>query len=459
MDNPIIRLGYYEKSAELIQYAGDGHIVLVAPTRSGKGRDLLIPSLLTYRGSCVVVDPKGQLCAVTRKQREKFGRVVILNPFRILEKELGPSARYNPMDTLDPESLGFSADCDAMAEAIISMESSRESYWPESAQILTSGVIMRLASDPSYAGRRHLAFMRDRITKNPYRFAAEVSEIAAAAERDGADLDPVVSLVHERLARFGEPGAHMNKEVAGIVNTANTQTRFLGIRAIAESMSASDFSFRDMKREPTTIYLVLPTRYLITASKWFRLVMASALNDLLREPEPDEDVPVLAIIDECYQLGTLNILRDAMSLAAGYGLQLFIVYQDLNQIRERFGETHETLLANSDVQIYFAPRDNTTAEYISKLGGEREVRVRQESLREISQQEAEGGYSGVNLSWSRTPRPLLLPHEIRALPPDQFLMFADGQLMRGVRHDYRATPNLRGLYSPDPYHRPRRPRS
>jgi type IV secretion system protein VirD4 len=458
VDNPIIRLGYYEKSGELIEYQGDGHIDLIAPTRSGKGRDLLIPTLLTYPASCLIIDPKGQLCAVTRKQREKFGRVLVLNPFNILPDELGPSVRYNPMATLDPDSIGFGADCDAMAEAIVTYDGKGESHWPESAQILISGIVMRLASDPDYATRRNLAFMRDRVTKNPYRFAAEVCEIANAAERDGGDLDPVVGLVHERLARFGAPDAHLNKEVGSIVSTANTQTRFLGNRAIAESVSGSDFLFRDLKREPMTIYLVLPTRYLITASKWFRLVMASALSELLQEPEPGEDVPVLAVVDECYQLGTLNILRDAMSLAAGYGLQLFCVFQDLNQIKERYGETYQTFLANADVQLYFAPRETPTAEYLSKLSGLREVRVRQESLREISQKEAEGGYSGVNLSWSRTKEPLLHPHEIMKLPGDQFLMFADGQMLRCARRDYRSTEDLRGLYSPDPYHRRRAPR-
>jgi type IV secretion system protein VirD4 len=458
MDNPIIRLGYYQESGERIKYAGDGHITLTAPTRSGKARDLLIEALLTYPSSCLVIDPKGQLCAVTRKQREKFGRVLVLNPFKILPKELGPSVPYNPMDTLDPASLGFSADCDAMAEAIVTSDGKGESHWPDSAKILLSGIIMRLASDPGYASHRNLAFMRARITKNPYRFAAEVCAQAEAAEREGRDLDPVIGLVHERLARFGAPDAHLNKEVGSIISTANTQTSFLGNRAIAESVSGSGFRFRDMKREPMTVFLVLPTRYLITASKWFRVVFASALYELLQEPEPGEDVPVLAIVDEAYQLGTLNILRDAMALAAGYGLQLFCVWQDINQIKERYGDTYETMLANSDVQLYFAPRETTSAKFLSELSGLREVRVRQEALREISQQEAQGGFSGVNLSWSRTKEPLLHPHETMRLPGDEFLMFADGQMLRCKRRDYRATKDLQGLYSPDPYHRPRRPR-
>jgi type IV secretion system protein VirD4 len=474
VDKPILRLGYYKQSGELVKYAGDGHIVLVAPTRSGKGRDLLVPALLTYparadgtpatgrhenmRGSCLVIDPKGQLCAVTRKQREKFGRVVVLNPYNILPNELGPSVGYNPMDTLDPSSIGFAADCDSLAEAIITYDGKGESHWPDSARQLVSGVIMRLASDPSYANRRNLAFMRDRVTKNPYRFAAEVCALAETAEREGRMLDDTVSLAHERLARFGAPDAHLNKEINGIISTANTQTAFLGVRAIAGSVSRSDFRFRDMKREPMTVYLVLPTRYLVTSAKWFRLVLASALTELLQEPEEDEDVPVLAVIDECYQLGTLNILRDAMSLAAGYGLQLLCVFQDLNQIRERYGETFQTFLANSDVQLYFAPRETTSAEYLSKLSGEEEVRVRSESLREISQQEAQGGYSGINLSWSRITKPLLRPHEVMMVPGDEFLMFADGKMSRFRRQDYRKTPDLEGLYNPDPYHRARRPR-
>jgi type IV secretion system protein VirD4 len=453
IERPIIRLGYYKESGERIKYVGDGHLTLTAPTRSGKARDLLIEILLTYPSSCLVIDPKGQLCAVTRKQREKFGRVLVLNPFGIMQSELGPSVGYNAMNILDPTSIGFSADCDAMAESIVTTEGKGEPHWPDSAKILISGIIMRLASDPGYANRRSLAFMRDRVTKNPYRFAAEVYELAAAAEREGRELDPVISLVHERLARFGEPDAHLNKEVVSIVSTANTQTAFLGNRAVAQSLSRSDFLFRDMKREPMTVYLVLPTRYLITASKWFRVVFASALYELLQEPEPGEDVPVLAVVDETYKLGTLELLRDAMGLAAGYGLQLFCVWQDINQIKQRYGETYETMLANSDVQLYYAPREVTSAKFLSELSGLREVRVRDESLREISRKEAQDGFSGLNLSWSRTKEPLLHPHEVMKVPDDEFLMFSDGQMMRCKRLDYRLTKDLQGLYSPDPYHR------
>lgn len=104
--------------------SGEGHLFLSAPPRSGKARDILIPALLqSGQGSCIVIDPKGQLAAVTGPQRARMGhRVVVLNPFNILPREIGKSARFNPMAALDPSSDTFSADCDNIADSIVTHE-------------------------------------------------------------------------------------------------------------------------------------------------------------------------------------------------------------------------------------------------------------------------------------------------------------------------------------------------
>jgi type IV secretion system protein VirD4 len=450
-------------------------MMLVAPTRTGKGRDILIPCLLTFRGSCIVIDPKGQLAAVTKRQRAKFGPVFVLNPFNILPDRLGNQspdrkepACYNPEDLLDPASDAFTADSDTIAEAIVTHDGKGESHWPDSARQLVSGFQMRLASDPGYAHLKNLAFVRDRVTKNPYRFAREVREVVEAAEKAGKDVDPIVSLVYERLARFAEADAHMNKEISSIISTANTQTAFLSIKAIANSLSHSDLRFRQLKREPTTVYIILPQRYLKAASKWFRVIIQSALHELLQEPGDGEDIPTLAVLDEFTQLGHLQAIEDAMALAAGFGLQLFLVAQDVNKLQETY-PSYKTLLANADVQLFYAPREIDTAKLLSDLSGEKEVVVPSEQVRELSQKEAADGFTGLSLSWARTTVPLLRPHEIMQLAPAQnpvpadskpqkrerYLRFVDGRMLPCVRLPYYDTKDLEGLYDADPYHRTR----
>src|SRR5207237_218334 len=78
-----IRIGF-SQSGQVLRYPGAGHLITIAPTRMGKGRDILIPALLEWNQSCIVIDPKGELAAVTGHYRKRFGEVLILNPFAIL---------------------------------------------------------------------------------------------------------------------------------------------------------------------------------------------------------------------------------------------------------------------------------------------------------------------------------------------------------------------------------------
>ena len=94
---------------------------------------------------------------------------------------------------------------------------------------------------------------------------------------------------------------------------------------------------------------------------------------------------MLAILDEFAQLGHLKAIENAMGLAAGYGLQLWPILQDLTQLKRDYGESWETFLANAGIQQFFAPRENTTAEYVSKLCGQTTVTTTSESCRQSSE--------------------------------------------------------------------------
>jgi hypothetical protein len=97
--------------------------------------------------------------------------------------------------------------------------------------------------------------------------------------------------------------------VTAVETTEAISRLFIGSRAIANNLSASDFRFRDLRRQPTTVYIILPTRHLSNSGKWFRLLIASALNDLLIEEE--KGTPCLCVLDEFAQLGNLKLIEDA----------------------------------------------------------------------------------------------------------------------------------------------------
>src|ERR1022692_3981036 len=161
-----VRIGYWDRSfSKVLRYPGDaGHIVTIAPTGSGKGRDVLIPALLDEASkniSGLIIDPKGQLASVTGPQAARMGeRVIILNPFKIWPDCIGPGAErfrgleklcdfnatYNPMATLDPSSDSFVPDAEGLGHGIV-YQQDKADHWNESARDLITGLIMWAAAD------------------------------------------------------------------------------------------------------------------------------------------------------------------------------------------------------------------------------------------------------------------------------------------------------------------------
>jgi type IV secretion system protein VirD4 len=446
LGNKGIRLGYYkapedrsEGWGQVIRYDGDAHLITVAPTRSGKGRDVLIPALLEYSGSCIVIDPKGQLAAVTKAQRERMGqRVIVLNPFNLLPDELGPTAQYNPMVSLDPQADSFGADCDTLADAIVTNDNRGENHWSDSARQLVSGIMMHLAAhEPT--DDKHLPMMR-KIVTGPTSGLRWFVKTAMKADAEG--------FIAAKLARFEDVNEE-SRELLGIISTANTQTGFIGNKAIAESLRGSDFRFRDLKNTPTTVYLVLPAKYIESCGKWFRLVIASALADLWSETRGV--VPVLAILDEFAQLGRLQAIENAMGLAAGFGLQLWPVLQDLTQLKEHYHDRWETFLGAAAVRQFFAPREQFTADYISKMCGVKTVVTQGQSVQhaaELLEKDRTGA------SWGQQSQPLLHPHNVSSLGPQECLILGpQNTVIDAFRKPYRTELEFESLYSADPYHK------
>ena len=163
-------------------------------------------------------------------------------------------------------------------------------------------------------------------------------------------------MIGGRLGRFATDKAAENRELVSIVSTAITQVNFMGNRAIANSLNPKEggpvLRFADIRNKPSTVFLILPIRYLVACAKWFRLVIAAAMADLLQEKRGP--VPVLGMFDEFAQLGAMKIMSDIMGIGRGYGLRIWPVLQDLNELKELYPERWETFLSNAGAQIFFA---------------------------------------------------------------------------------------------------------
>jgi len=430
-------------TGEAVNFTGDEHVLLIGPTRSGKGRAILAPNLiLDTSRSALVVDPKGELAGWTAKHRKAAGHEIIyLDPFRELAKddrlntEAGRviSHGFNPLRFLDPKSDYFLDDVMGTTEAIVQVGETKEPHWAESAQDFVAGLIMQeVAAKGKKASYRHI---RELIGKTDAHIGIYCDEFCKT---------PLHSMIPNKLNRFvplSDSNSEGNRELSSIISNARTQTRFLDSVLISEDLSKGDdekgtlFDFGDMKRKLMTVYLVIPPAYLITHAKWLRLIIDAAIRSLQRVPKKESPHDVLFMLDEFAQYGRLNSIETSIALNAGYGIKIFAVIQSLAQLQHLYRDNWETIVSGG-VIASFAPRDVVTSEYLSKMSGQEYVKIKGESL----------SRDGFSESVSKQLQPVLMPHEIRRMARGRMILFVpanEGQRMWRCRApDFSKLPEI-----------------
>ena len=435
-----IRLGYWDRSCtETLYYPGDSHLMLTAPSGKGKFRDVLAALGMLWPGSLVWIDPKLQAAAVLGRHIAKTHDVQIQNPFNILPEFVGkfPHAGLNVMDTLDPALPSYTTDCEVVGDGIVVEDShGPDSHFSLAAKDGWAGIIAALAKH-GRPKERNLTVARRIIC------GAEFFEFCRTIVANTDD-----DFIRQKLGRFTPPKIEENREILSILSTMITQSSFLGNKAIADNLMESTFRWRDFKKRPTCLFLGVPARYLGPGSRWFRLVVASAMNELLHE---ERGIPLLIVLDEFAQLGRLKVIENAMALGRGYGVRLMPILQDLNQLKGIYGQSWETFLANAGCRIFFGPQDKFTSDYLSSMCGNMEARGVSKSMGERLD-----GTPSVNLGYTQHRRPFLTPEEVRELPGDEMLVLGDGipGVIRAGRRPYYLCPELKGMHDPDPYHFP-----
>lgn len=434
-----IRLGYLrnpnvtqrEKEAEEglrrpIHYTGQRHLLTVAPTRAGKGVSTIIPNLLTYPGSAIIIDPKGENAGITYVRRASIGRAFVLDPWGITGK---PVAKFNPLDLLTADSPTLIEDALLIADALVVHEGGDSSFWSDEARALIMGFLLHIATSPSEAETRTLGRLRDILTSTP----DELAEIGMAmAESD----HPVVVSSAARLVSKSE------NERSGVLSTAQQNTHFLESPALRQNLATSDFRFSDLKGDtPASVYIVLPVDRLTTYNRWLRMLIALGIADLARNPAKPAR-PVLFMLDEFAQLGRLKIIEDAYGLMAGLGIQLHAIVQDLSQMERLYERGWQTFIGNAGAIQIFGTRDLHTAEYISKMIG-----VTTRSVRSTSSSSGQGGGSS-STSWSPTQRPLVFPDELMRMDRNaQILLIENANPVLGDKALWYEDEELKALAS------------
>jgi len=417
----------------LMRYDGPGHLLTLAPTRSGKGVGVVLPNLIAADRAILCVDPKGENARIAARARARFGPVHVLDPFGVSGR---PAAAYNPLAALDPFGMDLAEDAALIAEAFVydPPEQVSEAHWNEEAKALIAGVILHVVTRPPPHGPT-LAAVRELLTAAPARFAATLKAMQASPAADGL----VARAANRHLGKA-------DREATGVLSAAQRHTHFLDSRRITDSMARTDFAFEDLRDRRATVFLVLPPERLGTHARWLRLLVAQALHALARnQPGGSQGsrTPILFLLDEFAALGRLEPLAQAYGLMAGYGVQLWAILQDLHQLKALYGERHGTFLANAAVTQIFNVADIDTAQWVSRtLGATTQTFIAQgTSTNTGSTASLKGGSSssGEGASWSeqRVRRDLLTPDEVMRLADHMMLLLRPGRapLIAGkVRH-------------------------
>ncbi len=427
-------LGKHE--SDYLRHDGPEHVLCFAPTRSGKGVGLVVPSLLTWPGSAIVHDIKGENWQLTAGFRARHGRALLFDPTN------PKSAAYNPL--LEVRRGAWEVrDVQNVADVLVDPEGSleRRNHWEKTSHSLLVGAILQvLYAEPNKTLAGVAAFLSD-----PKRtIEATLAAMMATAHLGEAGPHPVVASAARELLNKSE------NERSGVLSTAMS---FLGLYrdpVVAEVTSGCDWRIADLVEgaRPVTLYLVVPPSDIARTKPLIRLI----LNQIGRRLTEDLQAKsgrhrLLLMLDEFPALGRLDFFESALAFMAGYGLKSFLIAQSLNQIEKAYGPNN-SILDNCHVRVSFATNDERTAKRVSDaLGTATEMRA----MKNYAGNRLSPWLGHLMVSRSETARPLLTPGEIMQLPPtDEIVMIAGTPPIRAKKARYFEDARLRERILPPP---------
>jgi len=419
-----------------LRHDGPEHVLCFAPTRSGKGVGLVVPSLLTWPGSAIVHDIKGENWTLTARFRARFGRVLLFDPTN------PASAAYNPLLEIRRGAWEV-RDTQNVADVLVDPEGSLEkrNHWEKTSHALLVGAILHvLYAEPDKTLAGVAAFLSD--PKRPIE--TTLRAMMTTPHLGEAGVHPVVASAARELLNKSE------NERSGVLSTAMS---FLGLYRdpiVAGVTSRCDWRIADLVSgpRPATLYLVVPPSDISRTKPLIRLVLNQIGRRLTETLEgADTRHKVLLMLDEFAALGRLDFFESALAFMAGYGLKAFLIAQSLNQIEKAYGPNN-SILDNCHLRVSFATNDERTAKRVSDaLGVATELRA----MRNYAGHRLSPWLGHLMVSRQETARPLLTPGEVMQLPPtDEIVMVSGAPPVRATKVRYFEDRNLRDRVAPPP---------
>ncbi|MFG3942708.1 conjugal transfer protein TraG, partial [Pseudomonas aeruginosa] len=429
-------LGQHDR--KYLRHEGPEHVLTFAPTRSGKGVGLVVPTLLSWPTSAVIHDIKGENWQITAGWRSRFSHCLLFNPTD------AKSAAYNPL--LEVRRGAHEVrDVQNIADILVDPEGALEkrNHWEKTSHALLVGAILHVL----YAGEdKTLRGVANFLSDPASPFELTLHRMMTTPHLGDWPHPVVASAAREVLNKS-------DNERSGVLSTAMS---FLGLYrdpTVAEVTSRCDWRIADLiaAEHPVSLYLVVPPSDISRTKPLIRLILNQIGRRLTESLDGSDGIgrrhKLLLMLDEFPALGRLDFFETALAFMAGYGIRSFLIAQSLNQIDKAYGQNH-SILDNCHVRVTFATNDERTAKRISEtLGTATELRAQ----RNYAGHRLAPWLGHLMVSRQETARPLLTPGEVMQLPPDEaVVMVSSVAPIKAKKLRYYADANFKRRVLPPP---------
>jgi type IV secretion system protein VirD4 len=420
--------GWYNDRTRHLHYLrhnGPEHVLAFAPTRTGKGVGLVIPTLLAWAESAVIYDIKGENWAKTAGYRNGQGHLCF--KFSPVEQH---TSRFNPLAEIRLGTPRDVSDAQNVADMIVrtGQDSPQERYWQDAAASIATGMILHVCYAAAAEGRlASLGDLAGVFTRPGSSFRDTLNELLSYPhdhdsiyEWHTSDGEPTAThpVVREKVQEMLDKE---DKDFSGVLSTAKTALALYSDPLVSQNTSASDFTIQDLvnNERPVSLYLVVPPSDKIRLRPLIRLILTMIVNRLTERmafegsDQKHNKHRLLFLIDEFPSLHRMELFADALSYMAGYGLKAYLITQDIRQIVDQYGP-NESIVSNCHVRVAFAPNQYDTAELLSKMTGSTTI---QKATFNFSGSRLSPVMNHVNASVDHVERPLMTPDEVMRLRP------------------------------------------
>ncbi|OBX17933.1 conjugal transfer protein TraG [Erythrobacter sp. QSSC1-22B] len=405
------------KGRKFLIFAGSEHVIVEAPTRSGKGVGIVIPNLLTWEDSVVVLDVKRENFDASAGFRAAHGQQVFL--FNPTARD-GRTARYNPLGYIErgnPDAV--IVELQKVATMLFTVPDKGDSFWMESAKTGFVGVgahVANAADLPFTIGEIYRQFTQPDIQRYFLEIAQHDSSLSGPARQALADFTS---------------GA--DKTFSSILQSITSKMSLWLNPLVCAATAHSDFDLRDLRSRKISIYLGVSPDEMDRVAPLYNLFFQQLIDLNTRDlPKEGENHQVLLILDEFARLGRASVIAGGFAYVAGYGIRLLPVIQSRSQLRAVYGhDVADEIVANCGVEVAFTPKELKVAKELSERLGYVGQDATTKSLT------IHGMLANRSKSVSQMQRALLLPQELMQFPRDQLLLLRGGiPAVRGTKIKY-----------------------